>query len=107
MARLQTGGDGYGAVLTNSGQAEIVFFHEASNTFTVLHSQNVGTNIGTLQLVVTGGASPTLALYFNNLVTPLYSITPSGSNILASAGGVGIFAQGANGTIDNFSVTSP
>jgi hypothetical protein len=105
MARLQSNGDGYAAILTNSGLAEIVLFHEASNSFTVLHSQNVGTNIGTMQLVVTGGATPTLALYFNDLVTPLFSIKPSGSNILASAGGVGIFALGPNGTIDNFSVS--
>jgi hypothetical protein len=104
MARIQSNDAAYVAVLTNTGQAQIGLFNAATNSFSVLQSQSVSSNVGTLKLVVTGDATPTLTLYFNDLVNPLFSITPTGSSIIASAGGVGIFAQGPNGIIDNFSV---
>jgi len=70
-----------------------------------LASTNAGTNAGTLSFTITGGATPTLSLYLNGIFTPLLSVTPSGSNIIASTGAVGLFAWGPGGTIDNFSVS--
>jgi hypothetical protein len=93
------------AVLTNSGQAQIWLFSAATNSYTVLASTNVGSNTGTLTFTVTGDATPTLSLYLNGSLMPLLTDTPSGSNILAAPGGVGIFAWGANGSIGNFSVS--
>jgi hypothetical protein len=103
IARIQSNDNAYVAVLTNSGQAQIWLFN--ADSYTVLASTNAGTNAGTLAFTITGDTTPTLSLYLNGSSTPLLTVTPTGSNILAGAGGVGIFAWGANGSIDNFSVS--
>jgi hypothetical protein len=105
IARIQTNNDAYVAVLTNSGLAQIWLLNAATNSYTVLASTNAGTNSGTLTFSITGDATPTLSLYLNGSLTPLLTVMPTGSDIIAAAGGAGIFALGPNGTIDNFSVS--
>jgi hypothetical protein len=95
MARLQSNGDGYAAVLTTAGQAEIILFHEDSHTYTVLASASAGSNIATMTFSVSGN---TLSLICG---TANISVNDS---TLSSAGAVGVFTFGANGVIDNFSV---
>jgi autotransporter-associated beta strand protein len=95
MARLQGNGDCYAAILTNSGQAEIVLFHANSNSFTVLKSASAGGNTGTMTFTVSGNTL--------SLVCGAANINGTDST-LTSTGGVGLFAWGVNGIIDNFSV---
>src|SRR5262249_7161577 len=93
LARIQSNGDAYGVILTNSGQAEFILLHAASNSFDVLGTPvDAGTNSGALAFLVTGGATPTLTLFLNGNSTPLLTFTPTGPQIIASPGGVGIFA---------------
>jgi CSLREA domain-containing protein len=99
LARLQSNGDCYAAILTNTGVAEIVLLHAATNSLTILGSASAGTNTAMLQFLVN---SSTLSLYLNGSTSPLVSVTDT---TLATAGGVGIFAWGPNGIIDNFSVS--
>jgi hypothetical protein len=56
----------------------------------------VGTNTATLQFTLNGS---TLSLSVNS--TPTLMVT---DNTLVVAGGVGLFAQGGNGIVDDFSV---
>jgi hypothetical protein len=87
------------ALLTKTGTAEICYFDALKNSLTVLAAASAGTSSATLKFVVNGSS---LALYLNGSSTALVSITDT---TLSSAGGVGIFAQGAGGILDNFSVT--
>jgi hypothetical protein len=96
-------GDAYAALLTNWGVAEIVYFHGSTNTFSVLGSVTVGVNKGTLGFSITGTlAAPVLNLSLNG--SQLLSITPTGNNIIGSAGEQGVFGWGANAVVDNFSL---
>src|SRR5262249_36634496 len=106
-ARIQGNNNAYVAVLTSTGQAEIGIFNAATNTIKPLEPPvAVGTTFGNLTFIVSGGASPTLTLLLNsNPVLGLPPVMPSGSDIIASPGGVGLFAQGAGGTVDNFSIS--
>jgi hypothetical protein len=103
--RIQGNDDAYVAVLTSTGQAMIGIFDADTNTITPLAPPVlVGTTFGTLTLIVTGGANPVLSLLLNsNPVTGLTNIQPAGSDVIASAGGLGIFAQGPGGSIGNLS----
>jgi hypothetical protein len=105
VARMQDNGAAYVAVLTRQGDAELWLVHPGGHSFQVLESTATPANAtsGTLQFSVSGGATPTLTLSFNG--TTLLSYSPTGGDILESAGGVGIFAWGAGGTLGNFSVT--
>jgi hypothetical protein len=96
LARIQSNGDAYGAILTNSGLAEIILSHGATNSFTVLGMVTVGTNVANLQFSVSGS---TLSLSCAGASISL------NDNILTAPGGVGLFAWGPNGIIDNFSVS--
>jgi hypothetical protein len=98
MARIQSNGDAYVAVLTHSGTAEIWLFHASDNTFKVLDSEPAPVGVNTLQFVVNASS---LTLYVNGSLTA--SATDSTLN---APGGVGIFAWGPGGIIDNFSVTA-
>jgi hypothetical protein len=101
FARLQSNGDAYVARITHSGTAEILLYHGASNSFKVLGSAAApGNNLVGVQFRVNGSS---LALFLNGSSTALVSVTDS---TLTSAGGVGICAWGANGSVDNFSVGS-
>jgi hypothetical protein len=93
------------AVLTHDGNAELGLLHPGEDSFQVLESTPAPANAssGNLQFSVSGGSTPTLTLSLNG--TTLLSYSPTGSDILASAGGVGIFAWGPNGTLSSFSVT--
>jgi hypothetical protein len=97
-ARIQPNGNAYVAVLTHTGIAKILLFNGASNTCSVLASNPApgGVNAATLQFVVNG---PSLSLFVNG--SPVVSVSDS---TLGGAGGVGLFAWGANGVVDNFSV---
>jgi hypothetical protein len=99
LVRIQSNGDAYGALLTNSGQAEIILYHGSSNSITVLASASAGTNSATMTFTVSGSK---LSLYLNGSNTALVSVTDT---TLSSAGGVGILGWGPNGVIDNFSVS--
>jgi hypothetical protein len=97
LARIQSNGDAYGAILTNGNMAEIILFHASSNSFDVLGTpMAAGSNAGNLTFTVNG----------NNLSlvcgTASFSVI---DNTLTAPGTVGIFAQGPNGIIGNFSVT--
>jgi hypothetical protein len=106
FARAQSDSDAYVAALTHGGTAEILLFHPATNTCSVLASASAGTNAATLTFTVTGtGPSTTLALFLDKSSTPLVSASGSTQTILDSAGGVGLFAWGADGLIDNFLVS--
>jgi hypothetical protein len=108
FARAQSDGRAYVAALTNSGIAEILLFDGANATFTVLASANVGTNSAPLKFTVTGtGTATTLALFLNGNSKPAVTVSGSNQTTLDIAGGFGIFAWGANGIVDNFSVTGP
>jgi parallel beta-helix repeat protein len=100
MARLQSNGDAYVAWLTSTGQAQIALFNAATDTFTILQSANAGITSGTLQFVVNGS---TLSLYQIVSGGPTLLVTVSNS-ALAAPGGVGMFAWGAGGIVDNFMV---
>jgi microcystin-dependent protein len=105
IARIQRNGNAYVAALTHDKTAEILLFHGASNTFTILDSRPAATNVATLKFTVTGtGPATTLSLFLDNSATPLVQVTGSMQTTLDSAGGAGVFAWGANGTIDNFSL---
>jgi hypothetical protein len=106
FARLQSDGDAYVAVLTN-GQAQIWLFTGANDTVTVLGTASyTATPPTTLKFTVTGtGTGTTLSLTDGNGNPLLTPVTGSALTTLNSAGGVGIFAQGAGGTVDNFSVS--
>jgi hypothetical protein len=101
VARIQANGDAYVAALTNAGVAEILLYQAARNTYTVLQEASVpgGATSATLQFVVSGS---TLSLFINGSSTPLLSVTNTAQS---TAGGVGLFAQGAAGIIEDFSVT--
>jgi hypothetical protein len=104
FAREQSNGDAYVAVLTNSGMAQILLFHGASDTYSLLGFAAAGTNAGALTFTVTGtGTGTTLSLSVNG--GPPLLVTNSAQTTLDSAGSVGLFAAGANGLIDNFSVS--
>lgn len=104
FARAQTNGDAYVAYLTNSGLAQIAFFHAAANpvndTLTVLGSATVGTTVkkGTLQFSVSG-SNLVLSLNGSPVVTVL------GNTAITQLGQQGIFAWGSGAIIDNFSVS--
>jgi hypothetical protein len=107
LARVQGNGDAYVAALTHDGTAEILLFREASATFSVLKSAPAGTNSATLTFTVTGtGPATTLSLYLNGNAIPFLSVTGSMQTTFDTAGGVGLCAWGANGVIDNFSVSN-
>jgi hypothetical protein len=106
FARAQSNGDAYVADLTGSGTVEIRLFHAANYSYTVLASAPTpgGIKSGTLKFTVTGtGTATTLTLFLNG--TALITFTNSALTTLNSAGAAGIIAWGANGTVDNFSVT--
>jgi hypothetical protein len=107
FARAQSNGNAYVAVLTHDGTAEILLYDAATNSFNMLASASAGANTAApLVFSVTGtGTSTTLSLFLNNSSTPLVSVTGSTQTTLDGPGGVGIFAWGPNGLIDNFSVT--
>jgi hypothetical protein len=106
FARAQSDGDAYVAALTHNGTAEILLFHGASNSFSVLGFAPAGTNAATLLFSVTGtGTSTTLSLFLNGGSAPLVSVSGSAQTTLDSVGGVGLFAWGDNGIIDNLSVS--
>ena len=87
------------ARVTHSGTAQILLYHGASNSFTVLGSAAApGNNLVGVQFRVNGNS---LSLFLNGSSTALVSVIDS---TLTSAGGAGICAWGANGTVDNFSV---
>jgi hypothetical protein len=96
MARLQSNGDCYAAILTHANVAEIVLFHAATNTFTVLQSASAGSNVATMAFTINGQNL--------SLVCGTANISINDST-LALAGGVGIFAWGPNGSIGNFSLS--
>ena len=102
---LRLGGDAYVAVLI-SGKAQIWLFHGGTGAITVLGTATyTATPPTTITFTVTGsGTSTTLSLTDG---TGHLSLTVTGSTLttLNSTGGVGIFAQGAGGTVDNFSVS--
>jgi len=102
VARVQANGDAYVAALTDNGTAEILLYHAARSTYVVLKSAPVpgGATSATLEFVVNGS---TLSLFINGSNTPLVSVTDTA---LSTAGGVGLFAQGGDGIIDDFSVTA-
>jgi hypothetical protein len=101
LARIQSNGDAYGAILTNSGTIAIGIFHASTNTFSALTSTStLGDTSGTLQFVVSGSS---LTLTFTGTGSPI--ILNWNDSTLSTPGGVGIFAQGPNGIIDNFSVS--
>jgi microcystin-dependent protein len=106
IARIQRNGNAYVAALTHDNMAEILLYHGASDTLpTILGSRPAGTNVATLKFTVTGtGPATTLSLFLNNSAMPLVQVTGSPQTTLDSAGGAGVFAWGANGTIDNFSL---
>jgi autotransporter-associated beta strand protein len=97
MARLQSNGDAYVAVLTRTGTAEILFYDGPTQTFTVLASKTGAGTSANLTFQVIGSS---LSLYLNSSATPFLTVTDS---TLTSAGGIGIFAQGVGGTVVNFS----
>jgi uncharacterized repeat protein (TIGR03803 family) len=101
MARVQSNGDAYVAVLTSAGYAEIWLFREANNTYTPLATSlsPVVDTSGTLQFVVNG---PSLTLTFTGSGPPV--VVTANDPTLNGPGGVGIFAQGPGGSIGNFSV---
>jgi hypothetical protein len=100
MARVQSDGNAYVAVLTNSGNAEIWLYHGATQTVTVLASAAAGGTSGTLQFVVNVSS---LTLTFTGSGPPV--VVNATETTLTAPGGVGIFAWGPNGIIDNFSVS--
>jgi hypothetical protein len=102
MARVQSNGDAYVAVLTSAGYLKIWLFHEANNTYTELASSAspVVDTSGTLQFVVNG---PSLTLTLTGSGVPI--VVTANDPTLAAAGGVGIFGWGLGGTVDNFSVS--
>jgi hypothetical protein len=97
MARLQSNGNCYAAILTNTDQAEIVLFDAATNSFKVLGSASAGSNSASMQFTVSGD---TLSLVCG---TASFSVT---NTAMSSAGEAGLFAWGPDGTIGNFSVSS-
>jgi hypothetical protein len=114
FARAQSNGDAYVAMLTRDGTgaetAEILLFHGSSGTFSGLDSASVAAppTTTTLRFTVTGtGSGTTLTLLdAGNASSPttLVSLTGSALTTLDSAGGVGIFGQGVNSTLDNFAL---
>jgi hypothetical protein len=97
-ARIQANGDAYVAALTNDGVAEILLYHAAAQTYTVLQSASAGGTSQTLLFVLNGS---TLSLFIGSNSTPLITVT---DNTLTSAGGVGLFAQGSDGIVTEFGV---
>jgi hypothetical protein len=101
FARAQSNGDAYVArlIAANGGTAQILLYHGATNTWTVLPGSktNVGTS-GTLAFTITGGATPTLTLS----VGGVQEVQVTGNTAITTAGGLGIIAWGPGGTFDNF-----
>jgi hypothetical protein len=100
FARAQSNGDAYVARLTAAagGTAEILLYHGATNTFSVLGSKTgVGTT-GTLKFTITGGATPILTLFLG----AVQEVQVTGNTALTTAGGVGIIAWGPGAIFDNF-----
>src|SRR5262249_32489106 len=99
MARVQPDGSAYVAVLTSSGQAQIWLLNAITGTRKVLTPPSKGSiTSGTLQFVVNGSS---LALYLLGNPAPLVTVFDT---TLTTAGGVGIFAWGAGGVVNNFVV---
>jgi hypothetical protein len=98
VARLQNNGDAYVAALTSQGVAEILLYHAASNTFTVLGSKPVPGGLTSATLLFTVNGS-TLSLFINGSSSALITVTDT---TLVSAGGVGLFAQGGGGIVTSF-----
>jgi lysozyme len=100
LVRMQGNGDAYVGVLTSAKTVEILVFHGATDTVQTLGTPiDVGVTSGTLKFTVTGGATPTLTLFLNNV----QEAQVTGNTAITTFGGVGIFAQGANGIVGNFS----
>jgi hypothetical protein len=99
FARMQANGNAYAAVLTHTGMAEILLIHGGTDAVPQMLGQfDVGVTSGRLIFTITGGATPTLTLFVNGT----QAVQVIGDPSLPTAGGAGIFAQGANGIIDNF-----
>jgi len=99
-ARVQANGDAYVAALTSNGTAEILLYSAAHNTYTVLGATGPGgPTAALLQFVVSGSA---LSLYVNSI--QVVSV-PIPIPAISTAGGVGLFALGADGIVSDFSVT--
>jgi uncharacterized membrane protein len=98
IARIQGNDDAYVGVLTHTGVAEIWLFHGTTNMYTPLDSEAVpgNPNVATLQFVVNG---PVLKLFVNGALAA-HASDPT----LTGSGGVGLFAWGTNGVVDNFSL---
>jgi hypothetical protein len=103
FARARSNGDAYVARVTAAaaGTAEILLYHGATNTFTVLGSQTGVGTAGPLKFTITGGATPTLTLF----VGGVQEVQVTGNTALTAPGEEGIIAWGPNGIIDNFSAT--
>jgi hypothetical protein len=97
LARLQSNGDAYAAILTHDGLAQIVLFHAGTNSYTVLGSVTAS-NVAAMQFTIVGS---TLSLYLNG--SPSAAVTVN--NSVLSAGGVGMFAEGPGGIISNFTTS--
>jgi streptogramin lyase len=101
MARVQPDGSAYVAVLTSTGQAQIWLLNAITGTRNVLAvspSSKGSITSGTLQFVVDGSS---LALYLLGNPAPLVAVMDP---TLTTAGGVGIFAWGPGGIVNNFVV---
>jgi hypothetical protein len=106
FARAQSNGDAYVAVLI-SGKAQIWLYHGSTGAISVLGSATyTPTPPTTIKFTVTGSGTSTTLTLTDGAGTPLLTaVTGSPLTTLNSAGGVGIFAQGVGGTVDNFSVS--
>jgi hypothetical protein len=102
FARMQANGTAYVALLTSSKTVEIGVFYGDTDKLQILGTPvNVGATSGILTFTVTGGATPTLTLSFNGV----QKVQITGDTTITGDGGVGIFAQGANGIITNLTVS--
>jgi hypothetical protein len=106
--RAQANGDAYVGMLSKNGAgtetAEILLFHGATGAFTLLSSAPMtSAATTTLRFTVTGtGTGTILSLFDVGNSATLLTLTGSSQTTLNSAGAVGIFAQGAGSTVDNF-----
>ena len=101
MARIQTNGDAYVGLITKDGTPEIGIYNGLTKTLTVLASGTPGSNSLTgVKFIVNGSTLTMQNSSGNTLVTTT-------DKTLSAPGGVGIFAEGAGGILDNFSVSGP
>ena len=101
MARIQTNGDAYVGLITNDGTPEIGIYNGLTKTLTVLASGTPGSNSLTgVKFIVNGSTLTMQNSSGNTLVTTT-------DKTLSAPGGAGIFAEGAGGLLDNFSVSGP